>query len=792
VLTFTDITARKEAEEAQLASEAGLRTISDAAPAMVWVCNAAGEATFFNQRWFDFTGQAEDASLKSGWASAMHPEDARGILPYWERCRATGEVYEGEVRYQRMDGEYRWHHFRALPRRNAAGAIEAWYGVSVDIHDSKVDNEALLQSEDGFRLLLSASSDALYKMSADWSEMDLLEGNGFLADTRSPSTTWLEQHIPEGEQARTQAAIDEAIRTKSPFRMEHRVVRADGSQGWVFSRATPQRDESGEIVAWFGAASDITERKQAEEAMRASQERMRLLGESAQDFAIIWLDTHGCVTEWSAGAERVLGFTSSEMLGQSLHCIFTPEDVAAGVPEGELRTAEREGRAIDERWHLKKDGSRVFLSGAMTSLRAGDGALLGFVKIVRDGSEARRIEDELHESQARLAIALDAAQLGTCDWNYLSGEMQGNARRFKLFGLDPRQGTITEEQFRASIHPDDRAATWEAITQGIEERGEYRQEFRVVLPGGEVRWITESGRVVERKEGRPRRVAGILWDITERHAAQQVLERSHDEMQRLVRERAGELARVNEALEAQVAERKRADKAREFLLRRLVATQEEERRRLARELHDQMGQSLTALMMGLKSLPSFPESGPETSGASPSPSETLTRLQGITTDLMNEVHHLAWELRPAVLDNLGLRPALEESVRAWSQRSGVRADFLAHSVTAERFPLDIESALYRVTQEALTNVARHSGAQHVSVLLERVMGEVVLIVEDDGNGFDVEARANSGRLGMAGMRERIEMVGGTLNIESSPDAGTTIYVRIPLTPPPGTDAAAQS
>ena len=137
---------RAKAEEALRQSEAAFRLIAQAAPALVWVCSALGENIYFNQRWYDYTGQTIDQASGLGWAVTMHPDDAFRILPYWQHCQRTGEAYEGEVRYRRHDGVYRWHIFRALPRLSSTGQIEAWYGLSIDTDDAKQAQEDLQQS----------------------------------------------------------------------------------------------------------------------------------------------------------------------------------------------------------------------------------------------------------------------------------------------------------------------------------------------------------------------------------------------------------------------------------------------------------------------------------------------------------------------------------------------------------------------------------------------------------------------------------------------------------------------
>jgi len=214
---------------------------------------------------------------------------------------------------------------------------------------------------------------------------------------------------------------------------------------------------------------------------------------------------------------------------------------------------------------------------------------------------------------------------------------------------------------------------------------------------------------------------------------------------------------------------KRAEEARAELLRRLVSAQEDERRRVSRELHDTFGQLLTALTLSAKAA----------RDAAPLPAATDARLaevQRLADELGRVAHDLAVRLRPTALDDVGLFAALGQ----WAARAGVEADYEASAVEAERLPRDVETAVYRVVQEALTNVARHAGARRVSVVISRHGESVTAAVEDDGVGFDADAAAGSGRLGLVGMRERAAQADGTLDVESSPGGGTTVLARFPL------------
>jgi signal transduction histidine kinase len=213
------------------------------------------------------------------------------------------------------------------------------------------------------------------------------------------------------------------------------------------------------------------------------------------------------------------------------------------------------------------------------------------------------------------------------------------------------------------------------------------------------------------------------------------------------------------------------------LLNQIITAQEAERQRIARELHDEAGSALTSLIVGLRLI----ETRAEGNEALRAQAADLKALAG---QILDDLHRLSVELRPSALDRLGLVMALEQFVRDYGRKHGLRADFQAACPPGLRLPAEVEMALYRIVQEALTNVVRHAAATHVGVILERRQGSVVAIVEDDGRGFDVPATlAGAGegqRLGLFGMQERAALVGGRLTLESAPGQGTTVFVEIPL------------
>jgi PAS domain S-box-containing protein len=233
-----------------------------------------------------------------------------------------------------------------------------------------------------------------------------------------------------------------------------------------------------------------------------------------------------------------------------------------------------------------------------------------------------------------------------------------------------------------------------------------------------------------------------------------------------------QLSESKALLATEIVDRTQAEAARIRLLRRLVVAQEEERRRIARDLHDDLGQRLTALRLALEALEASARDKDELSGAIGKALQMLARID-------QEVDFIAWELRPAALDELGLTKVLDTYVLEWSRHAGIRATFLVRSGDVERFAPEVEASVYRIAQEALNNVAKHARARSVNVLLEQREEMLVLVVEDDGIGFHPIGSSET-MIGLLGMRERAAAVGGTLEIEPTPDGGTTILSRIPI------------
>ena len=553
-----------------------------------------------------------------------------------------------------------------------------------------------------------------------------------------------------------------------PFAYEH---QAHGRT--YITRGTPLRPGGQEVTSVLAVSYDITDRKKAEAALRESDERLHLLLESVHDYAIFSLDIQGRITSWNEGACRLKGYRAEEILGQPVTRFYTAEDVAADKPGKEMRQALTSGRSEDESWRVRKDGSRFWVNEIMTPLRSPDGAHVGFTKISRDLTERRRAEERLRASEERLRLIVESADEYAIFTIDLEGRIESwNVGAERIFGWaeDEAIGRHTRMIF-----------TPEDVASGAAEG-----EMRIAREEGRAadeRWhITKSGRrfyasgvlTALRPDGVLTGFAKIARDLTVSKQLEDAQRRTHDELERRVRERTSALAEANATLAAEVAERRIAEGQVKALFKRVIAVQEAERRRIARDIHDQLGQPMTALRMSLEVA--------RRSSDDPALEAEISRTEQLAGEVDQSIDFLTWDLRPAALDHVGLSAALANLVKGWSERFGIEAEFDASGPAGVRLAPDAEANLYRLTQEALHNILKHAAATHASVLLEAREEEVVLVIEDDGRGFDVGAHMSqaNGGLGLVTMRERASLFGGVLTIQSAPEQGTAIFVRLPI------------
>ncbi|NPD68963.1 PAS domain-containing protein (plasmid) [Lichenicola cladoniae] len=374
----------------------------------------------------------------------------------------------------------------------------------------------------------------------------------------------------------------------------------------------------------------------------------------------------------------------------------------------------------------------LLLAGFLTSL-------VTFDLAERRREDAERTARLLRAVEESRALAVEAAELGVWRWQRGAGLFDASSRCWSLLGRTPSEdGRTSPRHAWNAVHPADRPALAAAIRRSLAGGGTLDEAVRIGHGDPPSRWIRITGRLLSRSDDEDGVLQGVIADISQ--------------------------------IKRQEAERR-------ALLRGMAGVQEDERRRIARELHDQVGQTVTGLSLGLKTLETM-LSGPGADHAVVQ--DRLAWLRGLVASIDQDIHRAAADLRPATLDDFGLLPAIGALTDRWRDRHAIVVDVQTVGVV-DRLPQEIETVVYRVVQEALSNVLKHARASTVSVLLERRDADVRLIVEDDGVGFVPDAGSTDQRphLGLSGMRERLELVGGRLDVESTPSAGTTLYVSVP-------------
>ena len=495
----------------------------------------------------------------------------------------------------------------------------------------------------------------------------------------------------------------------------------------------------------------------------------------SSDDAIVSKTLEGIITSWTRGAERLFGYTAAEAIGQHIFLII-PEDRRA--EELDVLARLRRGDKVEhfETVRRAKDGRQLHISLSVSPVRNAQGTIIGASKVARDITERRQSA----ELRARLAAIVDCS-----DDAIVSKTLDGvitswNRGAERLFGY-----TATEAigQHISLIIPKDRTAEEHDVLARL-RRGERIDHFETIRQAKDGRQLQISLTVspIRDADGRVIGASKVARDISERIRAEEALRRVAEELEERVLVRTAELSSANESLRVETAERQQVEQERIQLLTRLVLAQEDERRRIARDLHDQLGQQLTALRLTLEMIKA------QSVGRTELRVQVET-LEALALQLDEDVAFRVWELRPTVLEDLGLQAALTNYARHWSKHFGIRAQLHTGQSTDERLTADAETVMYRLAQEALNNVAKHARATHVDVVLERTSGHVSLIIEDNGVGFDASNAQTGGEgLGLIGMRERAALVGADLQIESTPGRGTTIILRAPVVAPAITSA----
>jgi PAS domain S-box-containing protein len=535
------------------------------------------------------------------------------------------------------------------------------------------------------------------------------------------------------------------------------------------------RDAAGAVVGAVLIFCDVSDRQRLVQGIEEARVFAEGIVQTVREPLMV-LDVNLCVKAANASFYRAFDVREQETLDRSFFSLCNRRWDIPRLREMLEDILSRDTHFNDFKVDQEFEGigfrSMLLNARRIKSVNGRPGLIL---LAIEDATERLRVAESLALSEVRYRRLFETAQDGILIIDAASG---------KVFDANP---FLTE---LLSYHRDELIGKelWEiGLFRDIESN---KKAFRTLQDRHYIRYddlplVTKDGRHIQMEfvsnvysVGDQRVIQCNIRDITDRRQAEEGLRAAHNLLEARVSERTAELARANEMLTTEIDRRRKAEAERLNLQLRLATAQEDERHRIARELHDQMGQHLTALGLGLQVIKDM----------TPDPSplrDQIQPLQSLTVKIGQEIHELALELRPSSLDDLGLAAAVANYVESWGERSGLHSDFQATGLDAERLPSRVETALYRVVQESLTNVLKHARATGVSVLLQRSSEHVTVVIEDNGRGFNVSDRpvvAGKG-LGIPGMLERMALIDGTLTIESSVGLGATIIARAPLSGP---------
>jgi len=728
---FSPRLRRRQIDQAVAQSEHLFAVFMDNLPGYAWMKDRAGRYLYVNQ------GVKSLAPYQNGWLGQTDAEIWPGKVGATFRQNdlkviATGEKVETSESFV-LNGEQRHVLVVKFPIFDGHGTVTMVGGTGVDITEHKRVEEQLSQAEEKYRSIFENAVEGIFQSTPDGRFVAANPALARMYGFDSP-----EELISTRTDIAQQLFVEPKSREEFKRSMEEKgfildfeleAYRKDGSKIWISENVRAVRDQSGRVAYYEGTTQDITARKLAEQALRESEERYRELFENAKD-GIYVHDMRGTYTSINRAIEKLSGYSREEILGKNFSGFVAPEYLEE-VRENFGKKLRHEGETSYTVEIITKDGRSVPVE-VNSNLIYENGSPVGVQALVRDITERRSAEQAIRQAEQKFRGIFENAGEGifqtTPDGRYIAA----NPALARMHGFDSPEELIGDRNdISRQVYVD--PTRREEFKRLLEANGAVRGfEHEVFRKDGSRIWITVNARAVRDDQRQTLYYEGTAQDITER---------------------------------------KRVEEALKNYSRLLIKAQETERQNIARELHDQTGQLLTAIRINLQAIRD---------------SSKMARQKSLTDEgitlvdyALDQVRDLSFELRPSLLDDLGLIAAFRWYADRYTQRTGIKTRSVI-KLAGKRLPLELETACFRIIQEAFTNV--HAGAKKVVINLRMLKEEICLSIKDNGCGFDsgsINSRSVPIRLGLRGMEERALALGGRLEIESVLAKGTEIRAYFP-------------
>ena len=726
-----------EVEKTLRQSEEWLRLAIQAGKMYAYEWDVITDVLVRSPEYVNVLGAAEPRILSHQQAvEKIHPDDRANIVAAVARHSPKNPTVDVVYRVLLPGQSPVWVKSSGRAFFDEAGRMLRVVGIVADITDQKLAEEALRVSEERLRLAQKVAGIGTFERNVrtgvnTWTaEIESIYGlpPGGFGRTR----TAFEKLIHPDDRVKVIKLVDEALKTGQPTSGEWRVTWPDGSVRWIAGRWQAIRDDSGEPSRVVGVNIDITDRKRTEQALRESEERLRLAAQAGRMYAFSW-DVATDVIERSGDCAEIVGVAQEAVAtGQAVFAMVCAADKERLVAAVAKLTVENPRLQIAHRM-TRSDGAVIWVERNLRAYFDEHGKMKRVIGMVADITERKRAEEAIKESERRFRLVADTAPVMI--W------MSGPDKRPTYFNrpwLDftGRSEIDLQNGHAALVHPDDYQKCHEVYCRGFDQRQPFRKECRLRRQDGQYRWMLDIGVPRFHQDGSFAGYIGSCIDITEQKLAEETLS---------------------------------------SISRQLIEAQEQERTWIAREMHDDINQRLSIVAMELD------RQGQNLQASADELRWSMAEVYKQISELSSDIHSMSHRLHSLKLDSLGLAAAAKSFCCELAERQDVEVQFSSERVP-RKLPEAISLCLFRVLQEALQNAVKHSGVRYFRVSLVGSTNQVALTVCDEGRGFRPEEVLPKGGLGLTSMKERLNLVGGKFDIDSKPSRGTIIRAFVPMKP----------